>query len=110
MTVHHLITFTSPADLYKPFYLEVFDTALTALDKRFNSDTLSLVANAEALITIGIHAEQIIRFADDDKLDNSTLNQITASYGHDLNAKRLQLHIIMLHDIIQQRQLCISCL
>ena len=92
--------FTSTADFYWPLYFEVFYIALQALDKRFKSDTLNRIARAESLLTNGIpHAD-----------NGSVLNEIISFYGNDIHAERLRLHINMLHDIIQQRQLHIGCL
>ena len=92
--------FTSTADFYWPLYFEVFYTALQALDKRFKSDTLNCIARAESLLTNGIpHAD-----------NGSVLNEIISFYGNEIHAERLRLHVNMLHDVIQQRQLHIGCL
>ena len=61
---------------------------------------MNLIAKAESLLTKSIpHAD-----------NGSVLNEIISFYGHDIHAERLRLHIYMLHDIIQQRQLYIGCL
>lgn len=86
--------FSSPEAYYRQQYAALIDTALGAVESRYASDTWDFLSDVEsALLTKPVQTAVISNF-----------------YGSDLNADRLQLHVSMFHDWIEEnnKQVCSS--
>ena len=80
----------TPADRYRPLYLEATDRLCAALDERYSGtgDEQTLLAMERALL----------------EADSAAIDQLALKYKT-LDADRLRLHCQMLHDIATTRQM-----
>ena len=81
--------FTTPENYYRVLFLAMLDAASISLQQRVESETYDFLSKAEsALLVKGASMTVLIDF-----------------YKSDLNPERVQVHIEMLHDLIDQKGL-----
>jgi len=79
--------FNSAEGYYRQLFFDLIDNASAGIEGRFNKDIFTFLGKVEMAII------------------NSSLSTtfISDFYADDLDAKRLQLHVKMLHDVLRSR-------